>query len=478
MIKCQGRPQGQKKQRGFVVVMLVLVIAILLGVAALALDLGRLYVLKSEMQNAADAAALAGAAELNAKSDAIERAELAAKGLLAHNSHFAKVKELLGSNVEIDITFYCSIGGSQDAGAICDVGVADPDDSNKIIIPSEDDDVYVHYIRVTLNPESVDDEGEDNKERYGIDLYFLPVLSVIGIDTSKQAVTTATALAGRHFYFCNYPPVMMCDPFEGVAGGMRENIEAGQQILLKAQSSAWAPGDFAFLDLDRFPGGGAGDAMHALADEGSLGCTPPLVLAEPGGMTNKTAAGINTRFGEYGKFGLTADDYPPSPNVTSYGGYDDVPQSAPGEDGKIQWRDENLQDLDAVSTNRIGNGEWDRDDYFTTYHSGVIRPAGWASMSRKQVYNWELSSDNVPVSPDHTPGSADRRVFFVAVLSCNALNVHGASATIPIREPDGFAELFITERVAGPPDTNVLVEFMDWASEEDANYHVTVQLYE
>lgn len=463
-----------RRQSGLVIVMLALVMVILLGVAALALDLGRLYVLKSEMQNAADAAALAGAAELNATSDAMERAEMAAKGLLEHDSHFAKVKALLGDAVTIDITFYCSIGGAQDTGANCPSGVPDPDDANKIITASMDDDDQSFYIRVTLNPE------EGNEDRYGIDLYFLPVLSLLGIDTATHAVTRATALAGRHFYFCNYPPVMLCDPFEGTPGGMRENVDPGQQILLKSQSNTWAPGIFAFLDLDLFPAGGAGDAMEALADEGDMGCTPAIVRAEPGGMTNKTAAGINTRFDEY-HFGLTPAEYPPAPNVTSYGGYDDVAQSAPGEDGKSLWRDENLRDLDAVDfddpLSRIGNGVWDRDDYFTTYHTGTIRPPGWASMSRKEVYDWEISSGNVPVEPSHTPGDARRRVFFVAVLSCEAMGVN-PSAAIPIREPDGFAELFITERVAGPPDTNVLVEYMGWASEDDANYHVTVQLYE
>jgi Flp pilus assembly protein TadG len=48
-----------ERQRGAILVMTVLFLVILLGFAALALDLGRLYVLRTEMQNAADAAGVA-----------------------------------------------------------------------------------------------------------------------------------------------------------------------------------------------------------------------------------------------------------------------------------------------------------------------------------------------------------------------------------------------------------------------------------
>jgi Flp pilus assembly protein TadG len=51
-------------QRGAVAIIVGLTLAVLIGFAGLALDLGRLYVNKSELQNAADACALAAAREL------------------------------------------------------------------------------------------------------------------------------------------------------------------------------------------------------------------------------------------------------------------------------------------------------------------------------------------------------------------------------------------------------------------------------
>lgn len=495
MIKSQ---HDLRKQNGLVIVMLVLVIVVLLGIAAMALDLGRLYVLKSEMQNAADAAALAAAAELNAKDDAIERATAAAKEIVAHNSHFSKIKELLGNDVDIDITFYCSIGGTQDANATCP-GAQDPDDTNKILLASPSDDDQAHYVKITLDP----NRGDENDQHYGIDLYFLPVLSIFGIDTEKTAVTSATALAGRHFYFCNYPPVMMCDPFEH-SGGFRSHVGVGDEILLKLQggpNAKWAPGAFGFLDLPEGkppvfnPAGGASQLAPKLANEGNVGCTPPMIMPETGQMATPMQSAMNTRFDEYGhppfNYADAYKDYPPAKNITSYGDPDyqaehDVGcplpanycQDNPGQ--PVCWRDSALRCPGGVT--KIGDADWERQGYWTAKHGTAPAPATLSSMSRYDVFQYETSNGMIADEPaeltHRSVASNDRRVLFVAVLSCDALGVQ-PNQVFPVVEPnDGFAKLFLTERVGEPPNTNFFVEFMGWAQEDDANYHVVVQLYE
>ncbi len=55
-----------RRQRGSVVLLSVLLLPVLLGFTALAVDISRVQLAKQELQNAADAAALAGAAMLNA----------------------------------------------------------------------------------------------------------------------------------------------------------------------------------------------------------------------------------------------------------------------------------------------------------------------------------------------------------------------------------------------------------------------------
>lgn len=63
---CRRRtPSRRCAQQGVVALMFALSLLLLMGFAGLALDGGRLYVNKTELQNAADACALAAAQELN-----------------------------------------------------------------------------------------------------------------------------------------------------------------------------------------------------------------------------------------------------------------------------------------------------------------------------------------------------------------------------------------------------------------------------
>lgn len=55
---------ARNRQRGAVAVMTALCLTVLIGTTALAVDLGRAWVVRNELQNAADAAALAGAGAL------------------------------------------------------------------------------------------------------------------------------------------------------------------------------------------------------------------------------------------------------------------------------------------------------------------------------------------------------------------------------------------------------------------------------
>lgn len=72
--QCQQLP---KRQRGAVAVVVGIAIFVLVGMIGLALDLGQMFVNKTELQNAADACALAAARELDGTADALTRADAA-----------------------------------------------------------------------------------------------------------------------------------------------------------------------------------------------------------------------------------------------------------------------------------------------------------------------------------------------------------------------------------------------------------------
>src|SRR5215207_5610799 len=69
----------RSRQRGAVIITTALALLFLLGFMGIALDFGRLFVVKTELQTAMDSCALAAAQELDGLSGARERATNAGK---------------------------------------------------------------------------------------------------------------------------------------------------------------------------------------------------------------------------------------------------------------------------------------------------------------------------------------------------------------------------------------------------------------
>jgi Flp pilus assembly protein TadG len=78
-------PTGQA-QKGFVLIVTAISMTLLLGLAGLAIDIGRMYVIRAELQSFTDAAALSAALELNGTDSGIARARTGA-GRLANGPH-------------------------------------------------------------------------------------------------------------------------------------------------------------------------------------------------------------------------------------------------------------------------------------------------------------------------------------------------------------------------------------------------------
>jgi len=497
-----------REERGAILVMTAIFSVVLIGIAALALDAGRLFVLHSEMHNAADAAALAAAAELDGQSDAQARAKAAARGMLSHSGHFAKNNELLKEALPDEaFTFYCAIGSEYDidSSAACPGGPVS--EGSRYYLADGDSDT--HYVKVNMQSNASD--------YYVIDLFFLPVLELITDDVALTAAAHAEATAGRNYLICNYPPLMICDPFEG-SGSFKNVMVPGHQIQLKLQQHGgwWVPGDFAFLE----PTGGSGamDLADYIADEIKQECTPPIVTTKPGNNTGPTTWAVNTRFDEYEQTShFDWPEFPPAPIVIDY-------------------------PRDSSFTNRVGNGNWDRSGYWTTYHAtqghGASPPStlnlgdgtgvSYATASRWQVYNWEIEQNLFPchegyvftdkkgdpiggqmICSQPNPSAAipkkevlpapvldgkpdpahinsgsypppqtipTRRLMHIATLSCQELGING-KATVSVISPDGFARVFITEHT-GDEEADLTGEYIGWTDEKEENYHVDIQLYE
>ena len=497
--------RSRKNEKGAILVMAAVTFVALVGIGALALDVGRLLILNTEMHNAADSAALAAAYELDGKSGARTRARAAAKNLLVHKGHFGQDDELLKDSLpNAKITFYCAIGSEYDIEpeATCTGAEETP---HHFLATSDSD---AHYVKVEL----------DAQDSYTIDLFFLPVLKAFPVfleDVAEEATGYAQATAGRHYIICNYPPLMICDPYEH-SGGFKSKMRVGRQIKLKLQQGGghWAPGDFAFLKprcdpRDSRCSPGAMALADYLADEQLQACTPPIVTTEPGGKPGPTTWAVNTRFDFYESHQYPASEYPPAPNVIDY------PQ-------------------DEHFTNRIGDGDWDRETYWENYHESQghgSEPSDYDEMTRWEVYNWEIEQNKLPCyqgyqftddkgnliggtldcsqpnpsvdipkkevlfaslldgkpdplhlnNGDYPPPQSipERRLLFIATLSCDALGISGRE-TVPVSNPDGFAKVFMTEHTRGEPSSpaDLVGEFVGWADDKETNYHVEIQLFE
>src|SRR5215472_7142978 len=101
-----------KDEDGIVLPYVAMTLAVIVGFAALALDGSRLMSVQTQMQGAADALALAGAAELDRRPDSIIRAQAAIRGLLANPIAGAGIGET--AQVE-SIEFLSSLPANDDS---------------------------------------------------------------------------------------------------------------------------------------------------------------------------------------------------------------------------------------------------------------------------------------------------------------------------------------------------------------------------
>ena len=92
-----GRMNKLKENKGIAIVYVALMLVVLLGFVGLAIDLGYMYVAKGQLQNAADAAALAGASKLDGSADTMQI------GVRNEAKKFGEANRVANENVTIDL---------------------------------------------------------------------------------------------------------------------------------------------------------------------------------------------------------------------------------------------------------------------------------------------------------------------------------------------------------------------------------------
>lgn len=472
----------------------------LIGVGGIAFDYARLAAVDTELQQAADQAALAAATQLDGAGGATARAVAAAQSLLANQTLFANdgggmAIQTGQTGTAARVTFYSS--------------KADAEADTNGFGASTGNDASAKFVKV---------EVTGREAVYA----FTPIVGAF-----RSGVINAAATAGIGSAICKVPPLMICNPKPGqpfdadaLKGiGIQVTGHGNDRTGTQSSNTAWAPGDFGFLDIGS---GQNSDLVYALASQNlTFSCFQPSTGQVTTGNPQGIYDAVNTRFDIYdfsSGNGTTlsscfSGNCPAAPNVikdvfkqdtTTNGNSCKLTTNNQGwhvlsggaEFGPVAYsstqtvntrldstivgmglpRDNchytsygrpcsqvNGTNGTSYQTNKFGDGNWARLDYWDTNHPGLAKPTNasdptkdWRTMTRYETYKWEIDNaritNNAGTAPDKQYGApvcstgtiapgTDRRVLSVAmVTNCSALS--GSSRAVVI---GAYVDMFLVE---------------------------------
>ena len=317
MITQQGfRAKLKSRQEGAVAIIVVICLVVLIGMVGLVLDLGHLYVAKTELQNAADAAALSGAKELNGTKLGVQNAITAAANV-ARMNNFDFQKKSVGTN-------------AADGGLVISVGSC-PDDSGcgwvfASAVGTDADAVGKNFLKV--------ETGNRN-----LNTWFAHVLPGVSSSTS----TFGMAVAGR--YVTPITPIGVCALRDTREAWVKYGSGANDEYKVEFGYMRGVNYDLNAIN-DKLSGLASGDKLYihptatsaadCKANEGSADFAAPFlctgqsaigntfnsqVFTNTGLAAGKSIAAINTRFDLYGSQLDKSLDYTvcaPDANIKQY----------------------------------------------------------------------------------------------------------------------------------------------------------------
>lgn len=489
---CAGRFSSD--ERGAVLIYVSLMLPLFIGLSLLAVDGARVYNLGTELQKAADALALAGAAELDRRPDAITRAKRAITNMLDNEQRFAAGAARISyrdgdATSDVTLTFLRNL--PDDNLPIDPLSTYEVTGANEAARSAQ-----ARFVRVVVNPKTL--------------TTILPASFIGGATTVRSS---ATAVAGFTSVVCRTTPMFICNPWEGTETSIFSASAKGKQIKMQygGGSGQYFPGNYGWLDDPSF-GNGANGLRDAVAT-----VNPPVCFEQNGvnqrtGQITSVDDALNVRFDLWrGELQNSRDNgnFRPAMNVRK--GY---APSTPGNSGNSGNNGNNNNSgnsggngnsgacdptTDATTAGyrlgrdqsfsqaegRLGNGAWDFDGYWDRNYGVGSARNGWSNLSnrpsRYQVYRYEIGTiggtnlvghssainevgsptcyNNTTVPPSDNP---DRRLIYAAIINCNELTVHGGSG--PPMPVLAFGKFFLTEPVprgSDPESGTIYSEFVD-----------------
>jgi Flp pilus assembly protein TadG len=275
-MRSRAKSEGRGGERGSILAVSAFGMLAFLLAVGLCVDISHFYVVRAELQNAADAAALAGASALNSKPGGIAQAAARATALM-NNYEFNQTGVTIE---EKDVTFAVNFGGPYV-------------DADKASAPAVAADV--RFVQVQVPPKPV-----------GV------LFAGLAMGGLEQANISAEAVAGM-----SMPPNVFCDwiPLAVIDDPNNPTLVEGQEYVIRGgPQGSVSPGNRQVLAVG---GPGASVVRENLA-RGIRQCAKPGDVytkdTKPGVNAGPVRDGLNTRFGDYSA-GMDWRDFPPDQNV-------------------------------------------------------------------------------------------------------------------------------------------------------------------
>ncbi|MGF2736184.1 Tad domain-containing protein [Marinobacter sp. DUT-1] len=265
--------KARNSQQGAILPMVAISLVVILGMAALALDISNAHLEKTRLQNALDAAALSA----------------------------AKVLDQTGNTLLADAAGHTTFDANTAAPG--NAGLGEASASGDLTLVLEFSNTLNPFVPGTTPAQYV----RARVDNYDVAEWFAPVLGI------NDLAIAGTAVAGPSPTIktaCNVVPMMACGtPGEDNYGYSRGEVE--QLKIGSGTSSEVGNGNFYLIRLDGSSGGAdireaAAGKFDACLDAGGDGD----IETEPGNTVGPFAQGINTRLGIYNG-PVSAADYPP-----------------------------------------------------------------------------------------------------------------------------------------------------------------------
>ena len=265
------RKNSRRGERGSVLAISALGMLSILLAVGLGIDVSRFYLAKTELQNAADAAALAGVSALNSSPAGItEATNRAVQAMNNYNFNQDAVSFPRGN-----VQFAENLNGPYFSEASAQT---DPTDVRFVKVTTPDSPVGVSF-----------------------------AVGVLGSSKNLKASATAGFSVPINV-FCNWIPLSVIDYDVPMVPGQTYIIRSGP-------GNHVSPGNYQILAVS---GRGGKDVREGLASGVDL-CAEPGATYEvdtkPGVTSGPVRAGINTRFDEYKGGTVNPTDHPPDSNV-------------------------------------------------------------------------------------------------------------------------------------------------------------------